>query len=111
MRGEFEVLVHHHDDERSTEGHPQRLGRNLNWGGGEKVSWVQIIISTYKNWLISLIPASFMKKADGTDIPFFYYYFNQSQFILQKCAFNSRGINAQNCAFNSRGINAMAALQ
>ena len=26
MRGEFEVLVHHHDDERSTEGHLQRLG-------------------------------------------------------------------------------------
>jgi hypothetical protein len=35
VRGEFEVLVHHHDDERSTEGHPQRLGRDLNWGGGQ----------------------------------------------------------------------------
>ena len=41
VRGEFEVLVHHHDDERSTEGHPQRLGRDLNWGGG--VNWKRII--------------------------------------------------------------------
>ena len=34
MRGEFEVLVHHHDDERSTEGHLQQLGRDFNLGNG-----------------------------------------------------------------------------